>query len=82
MRISRLAPAVGLIACLACGGGNTSPSARIPDYSGGWSGTYTVSGCNQSGQIALAPRPSPGASTRPSVAPRLSPPRRASRLAI
>jgi len=38
----------------ACGGSDspTAPSVRIPSYAGVWSGTYTVTGCNQSGQVA------------------------------
>jgi len=54
MRTPRLAFVLGLISCLACGGGDNAPTPRIPDYSGNWSGTYTVTGCTQSGQIALA----------------------------
>jgi hypothetical protein len=40
----------------ACGGndGPTSPSARIPNYAAAWSGTYTITGCNQTGGVALA----------------------------
>lgn len=43
----------------ACSGSNSSPTAPpvvIPNYTGIWSGTYTVSatGCTQTGTIALA----------------------------
>jgi len=39
----------------ACGSSSTSPSEPpIPNYSGTWSGTYLISGCNQTGGIALA----------------------------
>lgn len=39
-----------------CGGSNnaTPSQTRIPTYAGGWTGTYTITGCNQSGSIALA----------------------------
>jgi hypothetical protein len=44
------------LASAACGGngGPTDPSPRIPNYAGAWSGTYTITGCNQTGQIAIA----------------------------
>lgn len=39
----------------ACGGSSpTAPSSRTPNYAGNWSGTYVISGCNQSGGVALA----------------------------
>ena len=40
----------------ACGGNDspTAPSARIPSYGGTWSGTYTITGCTQTGQVAVA----------------------------
>lgn len=37
----------------ACGNDN-KPSENIPNYGGSWRGTYVISGCNQSGGIALA----------------------------
>jgi len=52
-----------LLACVstsllltACGGNSaTGPSAPPPpNYAGTWSGTYTVTGCTQSGGMALA----------------------------
>jgi hypothetical protein len=38
----------------ACGGSGSpsSPQVRIPNYAGNWSGTYTITGCTQSGQAA------------------------------
>jgi hypothetical protein len=43
------------IASCACGGNDaTSPSSRTPDYAGSWSGSYTITGCTQSGGVALA----------------------------
>ena len=40
---------------VACGGGNSaSPSENIPNYGGSWSGTYTITGCTQSGGVGLA----------------------------
>jgi len=40
----------------ACGSsGPTGPSAPpIPQYAGTWTGTYTISGCNQTGGVAAA----------------------------
>jgi len=38
----------------ACGGNGNGPSGKVPDYSGGWTGNYTVTGCTQSGGVALA----------------------------
>jgi hypothetical protein len=40
----------------ACGGSSsTGPSEpAIPNYAGNYSGTYTITGCNQSGGVALA----------------------------
>jgi hypothetical protein len=51
--------AAGMLAAAlvsACGGSKSpaSPQVRIPNYAGNWSGTYTVTGCNQSGAAALA----------------------------
>jgi hypothetical protein len=47
-----------LAACLAVAGcgkdSGTQPSERIPSYAGNWSGNYTITGCNQSGSVALA----------------------------
>lgn len=46
------------ICLLAACGGKDSPSSpsqtRIPNYGGNWNGTYTVTGCNQTGGVALA----------------------------
>jgi hypothetical protein len=44
------------LVCLACGSSTpTAPSAPpIAQYAGTWSGTYTVTGCTQSGGVALA----------------------------
>lgn len=45
------------LSVLACGGKDSpsSPSqTTIPSYAGNWSGTYTVTGCNQTGGVALA----------------------------
>lgn len=52
-----LTASVVALASAACGGdkGPTAPSApAIPNYAGAWSGTYTITGCSQTGQIALA----------------------------
>jgi hypothetical protein len=40
----------------ACGSSSpTAPTAPpIPNYAGSWSGTYTISGCTQSGGVGLA----------------------------
>lgn len=47
-----------VVVCLfaGCGGDNNAgPSqTRIPNYAGTWTGTYTITGCNQSGGVALA----------------------------
>ncbi len=41
----------------ACGGSGDSPAAPTPppiaNYAGTWTGTYTITGCTQSGGIAL-----------------------------
>ncbi len=52
-----LAAASVVVAVLvsACGDDSpNSPSERIPNYAGSWSGTYTITGCNQTGGVALA----------------------------
>jgi hypothetical protein len=48
--------AVAAVAMTACGGSSpTKPSAPpIPSYAGSWSGNYTITGCNQTGGMALA----------------------------
>lgn len=39
----------------ACGSSSpTSPSRPVADYGGNWSGTYSITGCTQSGGVALA----------------------------
>ncbi len=49
-----------LLACCvsACSGHNNSPTTApapvIPNYTGIWSGTYTVTSCTQNGLIAIA----------------------------
>lgn len=44
-----------LLLVSACGGdGPSGPSNTIPSYAGNWTGTYAVTGCSQSGQVALA----------------------------
>src|SRR3954470_817528 len=49
---------IAIVLCLlaaACGGSPTSSSdIKTPNYAGNWHGTYTVSGCTQSGGVALA----------------------------
>lgn len=48
---------VVLLATLAaaCGGDSpTSPSKSVANYAGNWTGTYTITGCNQTGGVALA----------------------------
>lgn len=48
-----LATLAGL--CTACGSSSTAPSAPpIPQYGGTWSGTYTITGCNQTGIFVTA----------------------------
>lgn len=41
-----------LLFTAACGGKDNGPSERIPNYAGTWSGTYAVTGCNQTGDFA------------------------------
>lgn len=55
-RLSRACIAVLCLGTLACGGNDsTGPSAaKVPNYAGNWSGTYTLTGCNQNGTIAAA----------------------------
>lgn len=43
-----------LLLCAACGGSPTAPSVKTPNYAGAWHGNYTLSGCTQSGGVALA----------------------------
>jgi hypothetical protein len=41
----------------ACGSSSTSPVAAtppIPQYGGSWTGSYVITGCNQSGGVAAA----------------------------
>lgn len=39
----------------ACGGSSpTAPAETIANYAGGWSGNYSITGCTQSGGVALA----------------------------
>lgn len=54
MNIRLLCGASLALLVAACGGKSTDPSERIPDYAGNWSGTYTITGCTQSGGVALA----------------------------
>jgi hypothetical protein len=51
-----MAAVAAVVAMTACGGSSpTGPSAPpIPSYAGSWSGNYTVTGCNQTGGMALA----------------------------
>jgi hypothetical protein len=53
--IRRLFALALLVLCTACGG-NGSPTAPTPaaNYAGNWTGTYTITGCNQTGGIAIA----------------------------
>jgi hypothetical protein len=50
----RLVLAVCALAASACGSSSSSPSQSVPQYGGHWSGTYVISGCNQTGGMALA----------------------------
>jgi len=57
MKLQRLAPALALLSLflVACGSSSTAPSAPpIPQYGGNWSGTYTITGCNQTGIFVTA----------------------------
>ena len=39
---------------LAACGSKTAPSPPLANYAGSWQGTYTITGCTQSGGVALA----------------------------
>lgn len=48
-----LALAIASVAS-ACGGNDSGPSPVVPNYAGNWSGNYVITGCSQTGGIALA----------------------------
>src|SRR5687768_1153680 len=52
--MKRVAPLLGLVLIVACGGGSSPTEPSIANYAGRWSGTYSITGCNQSGGVALA----------------------------
>ena len=56
MRTLRSQLAMLLLAVLtaACGGNPNAPSQNNAHYAGTWTGSYTITGCNQTGGIALA----------------------------
>lgn len=52
----RWLPCLLALCVVGCGsnGSPTGPSKNVPNYSGNWRGTYTVTGCNETGGISLA----------------------------
>ena len=55
LRKRRLILAATVLAMTAaCGSNNASPTAVVPNFAGNWSGTYSFTGCSQSGGLALA----------------------------
>ena len=55
MKWPSLVIVLSLLLVSACGGSNPlAPSPSVPNYAGNWSGSYVLSGCNQSGGMALA----------------------------
>jgi hypothetical protein len=52
VRRSLAAAICGLILA-ACGSSSSSPTPSVPQYGGSWSGTYVISGCNQTGGMSL-----------------------------
>ena len=58
MKHLRLALALLLFTIAACGGSDSNPVAPppppLPNYTGVWSGGYTVTSCTQNGDLTLA----------------------------
>ncbi|HTK28852.1 MAG TPA: hypothetical protein VL309_04845 [Vicinamibacterales bacterium] len=48
-----LAAAICSLILAACGSSSSSPTPSVPQYGGSWSGTYVISGCNQTGGMSL-----------------------------
>ena len=54
MRFARSIMAASFLVWVSSCGGPNSPSQNTPNYAGTWNGTYTITGCTQSGGVALA----------------------------
>ena len=52
--MKRFVLVAAMLIATGCGGSPSKPSETIAQYGGSWSGTYSITGCTQTGGVALA----------------------------